>query len=269
MGLERRPHEDPDEGARGRHLARRLAGHAGGRRLVAGARRQAGDRQPDPVRLGQDRQFLDRRQRRHRRREGVRADALQVDGLSHRLRAAEGLLREGRRGGLRGGAGRLRPLQGRAVRAERLPEARRARGLLGRRAGLQVRHHQVRAGRHEPRRRDRFRPEPGRLRHPLRGVRPAEGEAGPQGRHDADLRHRDDLPERRRADDRQERAARGDPFDRQAASDRPAAPRLRRQDRHAAGAANTTPSTRRSRSPTTPTRRPSSWRRAATPSTTR
>ena len=55
------------------------------------------DRQPDPVRLGQDRQFLRRRQHRHRRREGVRADALQVDGLSHRLRAAEGLLREGRR----------------------------------------------------------------------------------------------------------------------------------------------------------------------------
>ena len=65
--------------------------------------------------------------------EVVRADDLQMDGLPHRLCAAEGLLREGRAGGLREGADRIGPLQGRAVRAERLPQARRARGLLGRR----------------------------------------------------------------------------------------------------------------------------------------
>ena len=167
MGLERRPLEDRDEGARGRHLARRLAGDAGRRRLVARARRRREDRQPDPVRLGQDRQLLHRRQHGDGRRQVVRADDLQMDGLPHRLRAAEGLLREGRAGGLREGADRIRPLQGRAVRAERLPQARRARGLLGRAGGLQDRHHQVRARRDEPRRRDRFRQEPGGVRHPL------------------------------------------------------------------------------------------------------
>ena len=45
------------------------AGHRRGRGLVAGARRRREDRQPDPVRLVEDRQLQDRRQQDHRRRE--------------------------------------------------------------------------------------------------------------------------------------------------------------------------------------------------------
>ena len=87
------------------------------------ARRQGGDRQPDPVHLVDRRQLPDRRQQDHRRRAPLRADLLHVDGLPHRLRAAEEVLRERRRRGLRGQAGRLRPLHGRRVPAERLPAA--------------------------------------------------------------------------------------------------------------------------------------------------
>ena len=96
--------------------------------------------------------------------------------------------------------------------------------------------HQVRAGRGEPRRRDRIRQLAGHARHPLRGIRPADrqGRACRLGHHR--LRHRHDLPQRRRADDRQERAAGGGHVDRQEAADRPAAARLRRADRHAGDA---------------------------------
>jgi peptide/nickel transport system substrate-binding protein len=67
--------------------------------------------------------FADRRQRDHRRRAGIRADAVQVDGLPDRLRAAQEILRGGRRRRVRGRAHRHRPLHGRPVRAQRLPAA--------------------------------------------------------------------------------------------------------------------------------------------------
>ena len=56
---------------------------------------------------------------------------VQMDGVPDRLCAAEGLLRESRRGRLREGADRLRPVQGRRVRAQRVPAAQGASRLLG------------------------------------------------------------------------------------------------------------------------------------------
>ena len=207
-----------------------------GRGLVAGARRQGRDRQPDPVRLEERRQLQGRRQQDHRRCRPVRADAVQVDVVPHRLHPAEGLLREGRRRRLREGADRHRPLHGREVRAERLRAPQGQPELLGRQAGLRERDDQVRPRRGEPRRRDRIRQLAGDARNPLRGVRPADrqGRACRLGHHR--LRHRHDLPERHRADDRQERAPGGGDVDRQEAAGRPAAARLRPADRHAGDA---------------------------------
>ena len=104
LGLERGPDQGRHRRARGRQMARRVARDPRGRRLVARARRQGRDRQPDPVHVAQGRQLQDRRQPDHRRRAGIRADLLQVDGLPHQLRPAQGLLREGRPRRLRGEA---------------------------------------------------------------------------------------------------------------------------------------------------------------------
>ena len=162
------------DGARGRHLAQRRPGHRRGRRLVAGARRQRRDRQPDPVRLVEDRQLQDRRQQDHRRRPPVRADLLQVDGASSPATSCRRSTT--RASGPRASreAGRLRPLHGRRVPAERLPAPQGQPELLGRQAGLRHRGLQVRPRSHEPRRRDRVRLLRRHARDPLRGVRPAE-----------------------------------------------------------------------------------------------
>ena len=134
-------------------------------------------RQSDPVRLVQGRQLQDRRQYHHRRRAGIRADPVQVDGVPHRLRAAEGLLREGRRGRFREGADRLRPVQGRCLRAQCVPAAQGASGLLGPQARLRDRGVQIRHRSDQPRRRDGIRRLGRHLRNSLRGVRPPEGES--------------------------------------------------------------------------------------------
>ena len=88
----------------------------------------------------------------------------------------------------------------------------------------------------------------------LRGVRPAEGEPGLHRLLDPDLRHRDDLPQRRRPDARQERPPRRQLRHRQEGDRRPAAPRLRRGRSTRSRRRNIPPSMRRSRSPTTPPR---------------
>ena len=162
-----------DDRARGRHVARRLAAHARGRGVVARARRRGGDRQPDAVPVVEDRQLPRRRPDGHGRRDRVRPDDLQVDGVPHGLRPAQGVLRGGRSGGLRGGAHRFGPLQGRALRARRLRAARGQRGLLGRGAGLRGGDDQVRHRRREPRGRGRVGLVGRHARDPLRGVRPA------------------------------------------------------------------------------------------------
>ena len=103
----------------------------------------------------------------------------------------------------------------------------------------------------------------------LRGVRPAEGEPGLRRLLDADLRHRDDLPQRRRPDARQERPPR-----------RRTTPSTSRRSSTACSAAtassstrcrrrNIRPSMRRSRSPTTPPRPRSCSPRAASRPRTR
>ena len=88
-----------------------------------------------------------------------------------------------------------------------------------------------------PRGRDRVR----RLRRhagdPVRGIRPAEEEAGPAGCDHADLRHRHDLHHQRGADAGRERAPGDGARGRQEAARGQAAARLRRADRHAGGAA--------------------------------
>ena len=101
VGLEQGQDESSHERAQGGFLARRDTGHAGRRRVVAGARGRPEERQSDPVRLGQDRQLQSRRRCHHGGREGVRADAVQVDGVPHRLRAAEEGVYRGRRGRVR------------------------------------------------------------------------------------------------------------------------------------------------------------------------
>ncbi len=73
------------------------------------------------------------------------------------------------------------------------------------------------------------------------------------------VRHRHDLPQRHRADDRPQRAQGGGDGDRQEAADRPAALRLRRPDRHAADAGIRGLRRKRSRSPTTPNRPRRCW----------
>ncbi len=236
MGLERRPHQDHDGAAQGRDLARRLAGDARRRRLVAAARRRSEGRQPDPVRLVQGRQLQDRRQHHHRRRAGIRADLVQVDGLPHRLCPAEGLLREGRRGRFREGADRLRPVQGRRLRAQRLPAAQGASRLLGSQARLRHGGVQIRHRSHQPRRRDRVGRIGRHVRDSLRGVRPPEGEAGLGRADQAGVRHRDDLHHRHRPDARPQCPPRRQSRDRQEGDRRPAAEGLRRSDLDAGSA---------------------------------
>ena len=246
--------EDRDGGARGRHLARRLAGHARGRRLVAGARRRAEDRQPDPVRL------VARSATTRSTATSITGDVLrfeptlvQVDGLPHRLRAAQDLLREGRRGGLREEADRLRALHGRRVRAQRLPPAQGQPELLGRQAGL-------RDGRSSsscptpraasPRSRsgysdvtleipyeefDRLKAKPG-----LAGVATPISDIG------------DDLHQRHRRRCSTRTSGSRPPRHRQEGARRPAAARLRRADRHAGGAGVRRLRSHRSRSPYDP-----------------
>ena len=85
---------------RERRLARRHPVHARRRRLVDPARGQAGRRQSGVVHLGQHRQLQGRRPAHHRRREAIRSRPVQMDGVPHRLRAAQGLLRESRPAGL-------------------------------------------------------------------------------------------------------------------------------------------------------------------------
>ena len=114
---------------------------------------RAGDpeeRQPDPVRMGQDRQLQDRGRQHHRRREGVRADAVQVDGVSHRLCAAEEGLHRGRRGRLRGEADRLRAVHGGEVRAQRVHSPEGISEVLGPQARVRDRSVQARARCHQP-----------------------------------------------------------------------------------------------------------------------
>ncbi len=131
LGMERRQVEGLDGCARGRRLARRVALHAGRRCLVARARRRPEDRQSDPVRLGHDRQFQDRRPSGHGGRQAVRPGAVQMDGVSHRLHPAEGALHQGRRRGLRKEAGRRWPVHGRRVSGQFVPAAQAQRQILG------------------------------------------------------------------------------------------------------------------------------------------
>ena len=158
--------------------------------------------------------------------------------LPHRLRAAEGLLREGRRRRLRAKPVGSGPYKVGGVRAERLSEARgpstttgaarrpSSRSIIKFVPDATSRVAEIESGRAEVvfdipyEEYDRLKAKPG-----LKGVtRPIS---------DIAMIFINDVG----ADDRQERAARGDLRDRQAAPDRPAARRLRRQDRHAAGAA--------------------------------
>ena len=95
------------------------------------------DRQSDPVRLVEDRQLQDRRQQDHRRR------AIQFEPTLFKWMAfltgyvlPKKILRERRRRGLREEAGRLRPVHGRRVPAERVPAPQGQPELLGRQAGL-------------------------------------------------------------------------------------------------------------------------------------
>ena len=115
LGLERRQDQGLDGRAGERRLARRQPVHARRRRVVDPARGQAGRRQSGVVHLGRHRQLQDRRQAHHRRREAIRSGPLQVDGVPHRLRAAQGLLRKGRPAGLREEADRHRPVHGRCL----------------------------------------------------------------------------------------------------------------------------------------------------------
>ena len=174
----------------------------------------------------------------------VTADAKQFDPSLFKwmafltgLCAAQGLLHQGRRGGLREEAGRHRALHGRRVSGQRLPAAQGQSEILGRQAGLQHRGVQIHHRRHQPRRRDRERLFGSDAGNSLRGVRPAEEEEGPRRRRHPDFRHRHDLHQlRRRQGADQGRAARRPPCHRQAGDRQAAAARLRRADRHAGGA---------------------------------
>ena len=103
-------------------------------------------------------------------------DHFQVDGLPDRLRAAEGLFRESRAGGLRKEAGRHRPLHGRCLRGQCLSAAQGQPQILGRQAGVRDGGLQVRARRHQPRRRDRKRLVGRHAGSAVRGIRPAQGQ---------------------------------------------------------------------------------------------
>ncbi len=122
---------------------------------------------------------------------------------------------------------------------------------------------QVRDRRDEPRRGDRER----LLRHdagdPLRGVRSSQGQAGPRGRRNADLRHRHDLHLEHDARDARQRTSASPPSTRS----------TRRRSSSACCAAtacrwrpwrrpNTRPTIQRSRSPTTRSSRPNSLKKS-------
>ena len=155
---------------------------AGGRRLVARARRQAGRRQPDPVRLGRHRQLQDRRQQHHRRRDAIRPGAVQVDGVPHRLHAAEGLLREGRPEGFEKKPIGTGPYMVDEFERNAFLRLKANPKYWGGKPAFETvifkfvpdatsRVAEIESG---SSRRD--------ARNPLRGIRPAEGQAGPDGR---------------------------------------------------------------------------------------
>ena len=126
---------------------------------------------------------------------------------------------------------------------------------------LRDRHLQVRARRHQPRRRDRERLVRRDARNPLRGIRPAEGQAGPRRRLQAHHRHRHDLHHQcRKGDARRERPPRRDPRHRQGRHRQAAAARLRDADRYPRRAGLRGLRSRRSRSPTI-----RNWRRSCSP----
>src|SRR6478609_1852562 len=97
-----------------------------------------------------------------------------MDGVSHRLCAAQGLLRESRPAGIRGKADRQWPLHGRRLRGQRLSAAQGAPEILGWEAAVRHGRVQVCPGCDYPRRGDRewrFRFDAGSA---LRGIRPAQ-----------------------------------------------------------------------------------------------
>ena len=106
-----------------------------------------------------------------------------------------------RNGRLRKTADGFRPLYGGGIPARLLCAPESERRLLGRRTGLRDRRFQVRDRSVGAHRRDRKRPIGHDTQHPVRGVRPAEGQARPGRRRDAGVRHRHDLFQRCRPDD--------------------------------------------------------------------
>ena len=238
-------------------MARRVAAHAGGRRLVARARRREGQRQPDFLHLVDRRQLQDRRQPDHRGRDPLRADLLHVDGVPHRLCPAQGLLREGRRGRLREEADRnSAPIWSTNIRATPSSGSRPIPHYWGEKPAFEtvifkfVPDATTRVAEIESGSSDVTLEVPYEEFDRLKKVKGLSGVATP------DLRHRHDLHHQQGADARQERAARRDHGDRQEGDRRAAAARLRRADRHAGSARIFGLRSRRSRRLTIRRRRP-------------
>ncbi len=145
MGLERGPEQDLAGLAQGRDLARRLAGDARRRRVVAATRGRPEERQPDPVRLVRSRQLQGRRQYH-------RCGCLAFEPTLFKWMAfltayvlPKAYYEKVGAEGLREGSDRLRPLQGRCLPAQCVPPAEGESGILGPEAGvrdgdIQVRH---------------------------------------------------------------------------------------------------------------------------------
>ena len=133
-------------------------GDAGRRGLVADPRRRTNGGNPIQFVWSKIGNLQDRRQYHYRRRAGIRADAVQMDGVSHRLCAAEGLFREGRAPKVsrrrRSAAARTRSMPSSAMRS---CGSRRNPGYWGGKPAFDDRGIQIRHRPHQPRRRNRIR----------------------------------------------------------------------------------------------------------------
>ena len=260
LGLERRQDQDLDGRARRRDVARRLAVHAGRRGVVAGARRQPEDRQPGRLHLVDAGQLQDRRQARHRRRQAVHADHLQVDGVPHRLRACRrrttprSARTASRRSRSAPGPTWSTQYQGNAfLRLKANPNYWGGKPAFKTVVFKFVTDATSRVAEIESGSSDLT------LEIPYEEYRPAQEEEGPRGRRHAGLRHRHDLHQLQRTAKvltKDVRLAAHHAIDKQAIVEAAAA-RLRRADRHAARRRNTRPYDPTIKVPTIPRRRPS------------
>ena len=179
LGLERGQDESRDDGARGRHLARRATRSPprtwSGR---SNARATGETRQPDPVHLVENRQLQGRRQQDNRRR-ATSSSRRSSSGWpsSPATCCPRSITKSVGAEGFEAKSVGTGPYMVDSVPGQRLPSAQGQPELLRRQAGLRDRRLQIRPRSRQPGRRNRERVFRRHARDSLRGVRPAEVDA--------------------------------------------------------------------------------------------